>query len=79
MDVLWYALLALALLAVLLGAASVRVVKQIERGVVFRLGRADREVRQPGLTMLIPVVDRLKRVPCHLPGNVPARQVRTAW
>jgi regulator of protease activity HflC (stomatin/prohibitin superfamily) len=62
MDVLWYVLLTLALLAVLLGVASLRVVKQIERGVVFRLGRAEREVRQPGLTTLIPVVDRLKRV-----------------
>ncbi len=62
MDVLWYVLASLALLALVLGAASVRVVKQIERGVVFRLGRAEQEVRPPGLTRLIPVVDRLKRV-----------------
>ena len=39
-----------------------RVVKQIERGVVFRLGRAQQDLRRPGLTRLIPVVDRLKRV-----------------
>jgi len=43
-------------------SASVRVVKQIERGVVFRLGRAQPEVRRPGPTMLIPFADRMTRV-----------------
>jgi regulator of protease activity HflC (stomatin/prohibitin superfamily) len=41
---------------------SARVVRQIERGVVFRLGRAQAQVRQPGLTMLIPIVDRMTKV-----------------
>ena len=41
---------------------SARVVRQIERGVVFRLGRAQSEVREPGLTMLIPIVDRMTKV-----------------
>lgn len=41
---------------------SVRVVNQVERGVVFRFGKAQREVRPPGLTFLIPVIDRLKKV-----------------
>jgi regulator of protease activity HflC (stomatin/prohibitin superfamily) len=62
MDVLLIALGSLAVLAGVVGAASLRVVKQIERGVVFRLGRAQQELRRPGLTKLIPVVDRLKRV-----------------
>jgi regulator of protease activity HflC (stomatin/prohibitin superfamily) len=48
--------------AAMAAAASVRVVKQIERGVVFRLGRVQPEVRQPGLTALVPLVDRLHRV-----------------
>jgi regulator of protease activity HflC (stomatin/prohibitin superfamily) len=43
-------------------AASARVVQQTERGVVFRLGRAQRDLRRPGFTMLIPAVDRMKRV-----------------
>src|SRR4051794_40188274 len=58
-------LIILVILLVLAGAAyslSARVVKQVERGVVFRLGRVLPEVRQPGLTSLIPFVDRLKRV-----------------
>src|SRR3712207_6071950 len=62
MDVLLFALVALIVLVAVGLAASVRVVKQIERGVVFRLGRAQSEVRRPGLTVLVPVVDRMKRV-----------------
>jgi regulator of protease activity HflC (stomatin/prohibitin superfamily) len=42
--------------------SSARVVRQIERGVVFRLGRAQEHVRPPGLTMLVPLVDRMTKV-----------------
>jgi len=53
-------------LIVAIGAAlwvtSARVVKQTERGVVFRLGRAQENVRPPGLTMLVPFVDRMTKV-----------------
>ena len=62
MDVLVYALGALAAVACVGGAMSAKVVKQIERGVVFRLGRVQREPRQPGFTLLVPVVDRMRRV-----------------
>lgn len=62
MDVLLYSLWALTLTGGALFAASARVVQQIERGVVFRLGRAQPEPRRPGFTMLIPVVDRMTRV-----------------
>lgn len=43
-------------------ASSVRVVRQFERGVVFRLGRVQRPPRAPGLTVLVPIVDRLRKV-----------------
>ncbi|MFJ3580656.1 slipin family protein [Streptomyces sp. NPDC090127] len=46
---------------VYIGAAA-RVVKQYERGVVFRFGRLVKEVRQPGFTLVVPVVDRLHKV-----------------
>ncbi|MEU9995067.1 slipin family protein [Streptomyces sp. NPDC050848] len=46
---------------VYIGAAA-RVVKQYERGVVFRFGRLVSDVRQPGFTMILPVVDRLHKV-----------------
>ena len=47
-------------MAFLLGSA-VRVIKQYERGVHFRLGRVI-AVREPGLRLIIPVIDRLWRV-----------------
>jgi regulator of protease activity HflC (stomatin/prohibitin superfamily) len=53
---------ALVLLAATLVLASVRVVGQIERGVVFRLGRVQAPPRPPGLTWLVPVVDRMKKI-----------------
>jgi regulator of protease activity HflC (stomatin/prohibitin superfamily) len=42
--------------------AAARVVKQYERGVVLRLGRLQRAVRGPGFTMIVPGVDRLRKV-----------------
>ncbi|MBC2878137.1 MULTISPECIES: SPFH domain-containing protein [Streptomyces] len=42
--------------------AAARVVKQYERGVVLRLGRLRSEVRPPGFTLIIPGVDRLRKV-----------------
>ena len=62
MDALLYTLVALVVLAVVVFVTSARVVKQIERGVVFRLGRAQPNLKRPGMAMLIPVVDRMHRV-----------------
>ncbi len=45
-----------------LAAASVRILKQYERGVQFRLGRVNRSARGPGLIFIIPLVDRVRRV-----------------
>ncbi|MFH8801339.1 slipin family protein [Streptomyces sp. NPDC017936] len=42
--------------------AGARVVKQYERGVVFRLGRVIGDVRPPGFTMVVPAVDRMRKV-----------------
>ena len=62
MDTLLYTLGALVVLLLAVGLTSARVVKQIERGVVFRMGKAQPNLKRPGLTMLIPVVDRMHRV-----------------
>ncbi|MFF9478906.1 slipin family protein [Streptomyces sp. NPDC014733] len=42
--------------------AAARVVKQYERGVVLRLGRLKSAVRGPGFTMIVPGVDRMRKV-----------------
>ena len=62
MDTLLYALVALVVLLLAGVLTSARVVKQIERGVVFRMGKAQPNLKRPGLTMLIPVADRIQRV-----------------
>src|SRR4051794_41886944 len=43
-------------------ASSVRILKQYERGVQFRLGRVKDGARGPGVILIIPLVDRLHRV-----------------
>ena len=60
--IIFYALAAAFGLGVLWLGTSVRVVKQFERGVVFRFGRVQTGVRGPGLTLLIPIADRLQKV-----------------
>jgi regulator of protease activity HflC (stomatin/prohibitin superfamily) len=54
-----YVIAALVLLGL---AVSVRVLKQYERGVQFRLGRVKDGARGPGLIFIIPLVDRVHRV-----------------
>jgi regulator of protease activity HflC (stomatin/prohibitin superfamily) len=53
---------AVAVLALLGLAASLRILKQYERGVQFRLGRVRDGARGPGVIFIIPLVDRVKRV-----------------
>jgi len=54
-------LVVLALVVAALLALSIRVVKQYERGVLFRFGRLKGQ-RAPGLRIIIPLVDVLHRV-----------------
>ena len=51
----------LAIFVFILLAASIRVVNEYERGVVFRLGRYV-GVRGPGLILLIPFIERMVKV-----------------
>ena len=72
-----YVLIAIAVLAVILFFASVRVAREYERGVVFRLGRLIGE-KGPGLFFLIPFVDRAVRVDLRtVTLNVPPQEVIT--
>jgi regulator of protease activity HflC (stomatin/prohibitin superfamily) len=73
-------LVSLALLigaAVVLAASSVRVLREYERGVVFRFGRLLAQ-RGPGLIFLIPVVDRMVRISLRtVTLKIPAQEVIT--
>jgi regulator of protease activity HflC (stomatin/prohibitin superfamily) len=60
--IILYTVAAIVGLGILLLGANIRVVKQFERGVVFRFGRVQTGVRGPGLTMLMPIADHLEKV-----------------
>ncbi|WP_326587737.1 slipin family protein [Streptomyces sp. NBC_01294] len=60
-ELLTAAIAAAVGVAVYVGAAA-RVVKQYERGLVFRFGRLREEIRAPGFAMIVPVLDRLHKV-----------------
>jgi regulator of protease activity HflC (stomatin/prohibitin superfamily) len=56
---------------------GVAVVRQYERGVVFRLGRL-RGVREPGLRLMIPLVDNMRKVTLRtITMPIPSQQVIT--
>jgi regulator of protease activity HflC (stomatin/prohibitin superfamily) len=64
-------------LLVLLAGASIRVLREYERGVIFRLGRLI-DQKGPGLILLIPVVDRMVRVSLRtITLNIPPQDVIT--
>jgi regulator of protease activity HflC (stomatin/prohibitin superfamily) len=52
----------LVIAAVVYAMAAARVVRQYERGLVFRLGRLQSGIKEPGFTMIVPGVDRLQKV-----------------
>lgn len=56
------AIVAVLCVGALYAASAARVVKQYERGVVLRLGRLRNDVRGPGFTMVLPGVERLRKV-----------------
>ncbi|HEY7592700.1 MAG TPA: slipin family protein [Actinophytocola sp.] len=43
-------------------SSSVRVIKQYERGLIFRWGRVQNAIRGPGLAVIVPIADRLQKV-----------------
>src|SRR5215216_3615582 len=61
MNGLLIVLVVIAALVLLGLALSVRIVQQYEKGVLFRLGRVV-GVREPGLTLIVPLIEVLRRV-----------------
>ena len=83
-------LVVLAVIGLAVAGASVRVLREYERGVVFRLGRL-MDQRGPGLVLLVPTIDRmvkvsLRTVTLTVPpqeiitrDNIPARVTAVAY
>jgi len=67
----------LALLALILAGASIRILREYERGVIFRLGRLI-DQKGPGLVYLLPFIDRLVRVSLRtVTLSIPPQEVIT--
>jgi hypothetical protein len=75
--VLLIAVAVVAFTALALAGASIRVLREYERGIVFRLGRVI-EQKGPGLVLLIPAVDRMVRVSLRtITLRIPPQEVIT--
>jgi len=73
-----YVVAAILLIIVLFLFAAIKVAREYERGVVFRLGRLLPEPKGPGLFILIPIIDRMVRVDLRtITLNVPPQEVIT--
>jgi len=70
-------LIVLAFFALIALGTSVRILREYERGVIFRLGRLIAQ-KGPGLILLIPLVDRMVKVDLRtVTLNIPPQEVIT--
>ena len=68
----------LLFLVVLFLISAIKVAREYERGIVFRLGRLLAEPKGPGLFLLIPIVDRMVKVDLRtITLNIPPQEVIT--
>jgi regulator of protease activity HflC (stomatin/prohibitin superfamily) len=78
MSTAFIVILAILVLLLLILFAAVKIAREYERGVVFRLGRLLPEPKGPGLFVIIPVVDQVKKVDLRtVTLNVPPQEVIT--
>jgi len=77
MEYAWIIGIAVVLVIFLLMSA-IKIVTQYERGVILRLGRFVPPIRQPGLNIIIPFVDRMIKVDTRVVTmDVPAQEIIT--
>ena len=78
MSAAFIALVAVAIVLLLLVFSALRVAREYERGVIFRLGRLRSPPKGPGLFLIIPVIDKMVRVDLRtVTLNVPPQEVIT--
>jgi regulator of protease activity HflC (stomatin/prohibitin superfamily) len=72
------ALAVVIFLLVLFAISAIKVIREYERAIVFRLGRLLPEPKGPGLFLLIPIVDRMVKVDLRtITLNIPPQEVIT--
>jgi regulator of protease activity HflC (stomatin/prohibitin superfamily) len=77
MTGVWVGVVIVVILVLVLTAMALKVVAQYERGVILRLGRFV-GIREPGLRVIIPFIDRIWKVDTRIVTmDVPAQEVIT--
>jgi regulator of protease activity HflC (stomatin/prohibitin superfamily) len=78
MQAAYVALAVVVIVLVVFLVAAIKVAREYERGIVFRLGRLLPEPKGPGLFVLIPIVDRMVKVDLRtITLNIPPQEVIT--
>ena len=78
MQPLLILLIAIGVILLVLVASAIRIAREYERGVIFRLGRLLPQPKGPGLFLLIPVIDRMVKVDLRtITLNIPPQEVIT--
>jgi len=72
-----YSLVAVVIFGILILSSAIKVLREYERGVIFRLGRSI-GMKGPGLIFLIPIVDKMVKIPLRTVAmEVPQQDVIT--
>ncbi len=77
MEISWIVYFVIALAAIMILSAALKIVQEYERGGVFRLGRFV-GLRGPGLVVIIPFIERIRRVDLRvITMDVPQQECMT--
>src|SRR5215213_3448372 len=72
-----FVIVPILLIILMVLASAIKIVKEYERGVVFRLGRL-LGPRGPGLILLVPFIERMQKIDLRtVPLDIPAQEVIT--
>src|SRR4030065_1436877 len=78
MTAVYWLIGVIVILIIFLIPASIKIVSQYERGVVLRLGRFITPIKQPGLNIIIPFIDRMIKVDTRVVTmDVPSQEIIT--
>lgn len=78
MDAFAAFLIVIAVIGVIVLAQSIKIVKEYERGVIFRLGRVIPGAKGPGPFFIIPIIDKMVKVNLQtITVNVPSQEIIT--
>ncbi|MCL5113279.1 MAG: slipin family protein [Patescibacteria group bacterium] len=55
-----FLIIIISIILIVLIIKGIRIINQYERGVIFRLGKAQKNIKEPGIRFIIPFIDRIR-------------------